>query len=340
VETLILNGVAIEDTGKHIAIILNEIWTGFGVKVTKAVFMVKKSPFNLTEVQIIENKTQTNTECNMFYVPFLFSESPYTDLFNGSISLEEFYENFSTKVGPVSDNDPYYFAVEKPLPRTLHDVIILFSVLLGGVILIPMSFRKQSRDTKVPFSFIIFFSALGIGFMLLEIVILQKFILFLGYPTRALSVILFSLLLSSGIGSFVSSYISRKNTTRTILIACLSIIFLIMLYTALLPSLFSFLLPQEVAIRIFTSFALLFPLGFFMGMPFPSGLRILSTISNRKIPWMWAINGGFSVFGALTATAIGIMWGLNYALLLGAIAYFISFICAWNFKKFKGVTFR
>jgi predicted membrane-bound spermidine synthase len=333
-KTLILKGMTVEDAGKHLAIVLNEIWTGFRVKVTKAVFMVKKSPFNLTEVQVIENKTQTNADCTMFYIPFLFSESPYADLFNGTISLEEFYENFPMKVSPVSDNDPYYFAVEKPLPATLRDVIILFSLFIGGFISIPWLFKKSNK-AKAPFSFIIFFSTLGIGFMLLEIVILQRFILFLGYPTRALSVILFSLLLSSGVGSFVSSYISRKEIVQIIIIACLSIILLVASYALLLPSVFSLLLPQEANIRILVTFFLLFPLGFFMGMPFPTGLRILSTISNEKIPWMWAINGGFSVFGAVVATTIGIMWGLNYAMLLGAVAYFISFICAWHLKKFK-----
>ncbi len=70
-----------------------------------------------------------------------------------------------------------------------------------------------------------------------------------------------------------------------------------------------------------------------MGMPFPTGLRILGEKSGKEVPWMWAINGGFSVFGAVIATAIGIMWGLNYALLLGATAYFAALLCAWNLGK-------
>jgi len=338
VKTLMLKGMTSEEAGKHIAIILNEIWTGFGIKVTKAVLIVKKSPFSRAEAQEVENWTQTSADCEMFYIPYLSGESPYTELFNGTMTLEEFYENFPTKVSPVSDNDPYYFATEKPLPTMLRDAIVLFSLFIGGFIFIPWLHRKQSNKPKAPFSFVVFFSALGVGFMLLEIVILQKFILFLGYPTRALSVILFSLLLSSGIGSFASSLISRKTIVRIVLFACLLIILLVASYALLLPSLFSLLLPQEANIRMLVTFLLLFPLGFLMGMPFPTGLRILSTISSEKIPWMWAINGGFSVFGAVIATAIGIMWGLNYAMLLGAVAYFVSFLCALHLRKFERVT--
>jgi len=338
VKSLMLEGMTTEDAGKHIVVVLDEVWTGYGYKVRKAVLMVKKANFNLAEVKEIENKVQASSNYKMFYIPYLFAESPYAELFNGTITLKEFYENFPTKVSPVSDNDPYYFAFEKPLPASLRDVIVLFSLFIGGFIFIPWMSRKRSTKPKATFSFVIFFSALGVGFMLLEIVILQKFILFLGYPTRALSVILFSLLLSSGIGSFASGSVTRNKTVRIILFACLLIILLVISYALFLPSLFAVLLPREANIRILVTFLLLFPLGFFMGMPFPTGLRILSTKSSKEVPWMWAINGGFSVFGAVIATAIGIIWGLNYAMLLGALAYFISFLCAWHLKKLEWAT--
>jgi len=162
---------------------------------------------------------------------------------------------------------------------------------------------------------------------------MQKFILFLGYPTRALSVTLFSLLLSSGIGSYASSLFGRGKIARTILYGCGLIVILVSIYNVFLPQVLASLLQLEATQRAIITFALIFPLGFLMGMPFPNGLRILGEESNREVPWMWAINGGFSVFGAVIATAIGIMWGLNYALFLGATAYFVALLCGRNAGK-------
>jgi LytS/YehU family sensor histidine kinase len=97
----------------------------------------------------------------------------------------------------------------------------------------------------------------------------------------------------------------------------------------------STLLQLEATARALVTFVLIFPLGFLMGIPFLTGLRILGEKSVDEVPWMWAINGGFSVFGAVIATAIGIMWGLNYAMLLGATAYFVALLCAWHLGKFE-----
>jgi hypothetical protein len=108
---------------------------------------------------------------------------------------------------------------------------------------------------------------------------------------------------------------------------------LVLIYNLLLPQVFASLLQLEAIERAIITFALIFPLGFLMGMPFPTGLRILGEKSSREVPWMWATNGGFSVFGAIIATAIGIMWGLNYALFLGATAYFAVLLCGWNVAK-------
>ena len=169
--------------------------------------------------------------------------------------------------------------------------------------------------------------------MLLEIALLQKFILFLGYPTRALSVTLFSLLLSSGIGSLVSGRALESRLSRNIVLACLSIILIVVSYAVFLDSLFAILLPQDNLIRIFIAFILLFPLGFVMGIPFPTGLRILTASSDHSVSWMWGINGQMSVLGSILATTVGILYGFNYALIFTASAYFIASLCTWRWHK-------
>jgi hypothetical protein len=187
--------------------------------------------------------------------------------------------------------------------------------------------------------FILYFSALGIGYILIEVAAVQKFILFLGYPTRSLTVILFSLLLSSGIGSFVSGRLasSHKDIAKNITLACLVIILIVSVYVFTLPKIFEFLLPLHSTLRIIITVVLIFPLGFCMGMPFPSGIRILHKSSKESIPWIWGINGAMSVLGSVFATINGILLGFSYALLFGAVAYFIAFLCAVFWIKHKTV---
>ena len=331
VRALTSEGSTVEEAGKHIVISLDEISPGYTLY--KAVMLVKKSQFNSTELKAIEDRMQENPNWTMFYDANFSAEPVYAELFGGMITVEEFYESFPRKVYPVTDNDPYYFATEIPLPSSLRDVIVWFSVLVASFIFVPWLLRKKSAKPRGALSFVLYFSALGIGYMLVEIVLMQKFILFLGYPTRALSVTLFSLLLSSGIGSFASSLVNRRKIARLIQYGCGLIVVLVLIYNLFLPQLFASLLTLEATERAIITFALISPLGFLMGMPFPSGLRILGEKSGREVPWMWAINGGFSVFGAIIATAIGIMWGLNYALLMGATAYLAALLSGRNIGK-------
>jgi spermidine synthase len=327
-------GKSVSEAGNHMAIILENV----GEPNDRALFLLKRTPFTESEAQKIENKIPSiGSRPKMFHAPYVYeAEYPYNALFNGSISLSQFNAYFTYRTEPVYDNNPFYFCAEKPIPWTLTTLIQLTLTLSFVFIGLPMVLRRRSilKDMKNSLSAILFFSALGLGYMIIEISLLQKFILFLGYPTRALSVILFSLLLSSGIGSLVSSWrIEKANITKRIQLACLSIIFIVIAYLLLLPNLFATWLPYDSSIRIIISIILLIPLGFFMGIPFPSGLRTLEELSSQSIPWMWGINGIMSVFGSVITTAIGILFGFSQAFLLGASAYFIAFLCVNNLRK-------
>ncbi|MGQ9544433.1 MAG: hypothetical protein ACUVQX_01475 [Candidatus Bathycorpusculaceae bacterium] len=284
VEALQRKGESITETENHIAIILDNMEE----RNDRALFMLKKTPFTKLEAQEIQNKTPAiGSSPKIFHVPYTcILEYPYNALFNGSISLNQFNAYFPYRTEPVSDNNPFYFCAEKPIPWTLTTLIQLTLTLSFVFIALPLILRRRLilKDLRSSLSAILFFSVLGLGYMIIEISLLQKFILFLGYPTRALSVIIFSLLLSSGIGSLVSSWnTERKNVTKRIQLACLSIIFILMTYLLLLPHLFAIWLPYDSPTRIIISVILLIPLGFFMGIPFPSGLRALEQSSSQSI---------------------------------------------------------
>jgi hypothetical protein len=335
-----LLGEDLMNVGKHVAVILNEDDPAR----VKVLLIIKKNPFSQTDAEKLLNQTQMlGTPYRAFYVPYVEDDvEPYSRLFNESISLEEFCNEFPYRVDAVNDDSPYYFNFERNVPRTLADLTLLVLLLTMMSILVPWTFnfwREKGKRLKTknvgdfnwsPLGLLImYFSALGIGYMAIEIAIIQKFILFLGYPTRALSVTLFSLLLSSGIGSFFSGHLTSKyrNVMKIILLACLSIIILIAVYIFALPMIFKLLLPTSSSIRIVITVLLIFPLGFFMGIPFPSCISILKESASESVPWIWGINGAMSVLGSILATIGGILFGFSLVLLFGIISYFTALVC-------------
>jgi spermidine synthase len=342
VEAFSALGENITDIGKHIAVIRNEVGPG----VVKDLVILKRTPFSEADAEKIKNQVATpSSSHSLYYAPYIEDGlEPYHSLFNGSITTQQFYASFPGRVDAVSDDSPFYFNFERGVPKALNDLIVLTSLLALSFVVVPWTFsywkRRRVLKTDTPSSstlylFILFFAALGIGYMLLEMALMQKFILFLGYPTRALSVILFSLLLSGGIGSFVSGHAihGHQDSIRNILLACPLTILLATVYIFCLPGFFASLLAQSSMIRIVTAVLLLFPLGFFMGIPFPSGLYFLKKESDQNVPWMWGINGATSVCGSILATVVGIMWGFHYAMALGVVTYSVAFLCAWRWRR-------
>jgi MFS family permease len=170
-----------------------------------------------------------------------------------------------------------------------------------------------------------------LGYILVEIAFIQRFVLFLGHPTYALTVVVFLLLLSSGAGSLASRRWVDK-TGRSLLpmalIACV-----ILLYVFILPWILNALVGLPFVAKLAVSAALLAPLGFAMGMPFPSGLRALATsrtgaARDNAVEWAWAMNAGSSVLGSVLAMVIAIQFGLNFTLACGAATYLAALLIA------------
>jgi hypothetical protein len=168
---------------------------------------------------------------------------------------------------------------------------------------------------------------LGMGFMLIEISLIQRFVLFLGYPVLSLAVLLGSLLGGAGIGSLWSGRFGPDKTDRGIAMTCLSIVVMILCYTFLLPMVFDQLLGLDLVIRVLASIFILIPIGFLMGIPFPLGIRWLKESSlENHIPWMWGINGVSSVLGSVMTIVVAISFGFTEVLLLSGGCYFIVFL--------------
>tara|TARA_B100002003_G_C13950885_1_gene461044 strand:- start:254 stop:814 length:561 start_codon:yes stop_codon:yes gene_type:complete len=179
---------------------------------------------------------------------------------------------------------------------------------------------------------------LGVGFMVAEISLIQKLVLFLGQPVLSLAVLLFSLLLGVGLGSIHSGRLPRERISNGIAVVSISIVAMLLSYTFLLPLIFNQLLGLDLAIRSLAAVVMLTPLGFLMGFPFPLGIRLLKEMKiENHIPWMWGVNGVGSVLGSAIAVVIAISLGLTEALLVAAGCYFIIFL---TFQKFFDISNR
>jgi len=292
------------------------------------VFIIKKTPFTIEEINhikpIIEEKKWAPV-----ILPYNNIDEPYEQYLSGQMSYSEFESKFDVNVHATHDNNPFYFAYYKPIgipiPYLKYLLIpfIISLICFEIVLLYKIFIRNDKINLKI--SYILYFSGLGIGFMMMEIPVLQKFILLMGRPIYTFSVILFSLLLSTSLGSLASSYFPVKKLHRAIIYSSIVVILITTIYLFLLSTIIKFLLPLSLITRIIMTFLFLFPLGFFIGVPFPSGIRLLKR-DKQDVPLAWGINGLTSVFGSVLATVLGVAVSFSTALILSIFSYFIVII--------------
>jgi hypothetical protein len=159
-----------------------------------------------------------------------------------------------------------------------------------------------------------YFGLLGLGFLFVEIPLMQRFILFLGQPVYAFTAVLASLLLFSGLGSLASAQLPTRRVLLLLIVA-------ILVYPLGLTLLFRTFLGSPLALRLLATALCLAPLGFLMGIPFPGGLDWLRRRAPGLIPWAWAINGCTSVLASILAAMLALSAGFSWVLVAAALVY-------------------
>lgn len=311
------------------------------------VFVLKKSPLSPQEAhKIHENMHEHGYSTHTSFIPFVeqvthaipLSEKIYVehemlnrDLYlisKGEVNPTELIRIADFDLNAVTDNNPFFYKFEIGLPFIITFLLVMSTIALAGGWLIRPG-NTQSRNTpKSNIPFLMLFSFLGVGFMLIEIPLIQKFMLFLGQPIYSVAMLLFSLLIGAGIGSWISG-VKWKRRIRAKLCVSAAVVGLITgTYILVLNPIFDFFLGSPFVIRIFVSFLLLLPLGFFLGMPFPLGMKLMGEFGfEQYLPRMWGINGIGSVLGSVLSIALAISFGFSYAMALGALLYiFISIL--------------
>jgi hypothetical protein len=200
-------------------------------------------------------------------------------------------------------------------------LIISLAAVLAFLIL-PLVLGDRSGRKNANIAGLLYFVAIGLGYILVEISLIQRFVLFLGHPTYALTVVVFLLLLSSGAGSVAARRWILDSGRMRYLLAL--IVGLILLYVVVVPLILETAVGQPFIIKLVVSAVLLVPLGLLMGMPFPTGLKSVAESGKSTVEWAWAMNAAASVLGSVSAMVIAIHFGLTITLACAALAYLFA----------------
>jgi hypothetical protein len=241
-----------------------------------------------------------------------------------------FCANYRLNVCPPTDNKPFFFNMTRlsqigtSAADSSADPFQILMITLGILValsvlafLLPFRFaRERARPTVGSLSY---FVAIGLGFLLLEIVLIQRFVLFLGFPTYALSVVLFALLIFTGVGSAISTRFTR--TRESLLVALGVVVALTVLGAYGLQPVLRGLISLPFAARVAIAVTLLAPLGIVLGTAMPIGLRRFQALHPSGVAYAWGVNGVASVLASVLGVALAINFGFAITSLVAAACY-------------------
>lgn len=313
---------------------------GWGARDT---VVVARKPFAAADLErarhaIAEGKLEK------VYLPGDGPVNPFGELLT-TPNVRAFEQQYPYDISPVDDNRPFFFYTVQP--RDLWSFItsgaqasadykinravpLLFgligiSILATAVILLlpPVLLGTRIPHDRGILRYLLYFACIGAGYILVQVALIQKFVLLLGHPTYALSVIIFSMLISSGLGSFYGRRFVRQSDRRLnrVLLAVAALVaILAFVATPLEQTAVGWPLPLKMLLTVI----LIAPAGFMMGMPFPNGLERLERRYAAAVRWAWALNAAASVLGSACAIFFAIYLGLRETLLIGGALY----VCA------------
>lgn len=257
-----------------------------------------------------------------------------------------FYARHIQDIRPTTDDRPFFFHTTRLehqfdvafgramlFGNGLSALLTLMGISAGLVLLFvigPLALTGRELLGSGWPRWLAYFGCLGAGFMLVEVALLQQFVLLLGHPVYSLTVTLFSILLGTGLGSYVSRTWPDDRVRPRLLVVLITLVGLSVLSILVVPVLIELAIPWTRSARIGLAALILVPAGVVMGMPLPSGVRLLAAERATLIPWAWAMNGALSVLGATLAIFIAMNWGFSAALLTGGAIYLCAAVLIWT----------
>ncbi|MDP4277916.1 MAG: spermidine synthase-like protein [Bacteroidota bacterium] len=253
---------------------------------------------------------------------------------------EALYRDYDFQIRPATDNKPYFSQFLKisrlstlketvgvsslPFLEVGYLIVLITFVqitLIALLLIIFPLFFKGFRGRGKAYS-LVHFAGIGIGYMFVEICLIQQFTLFFGHPVYAATAVLSGMLVFSGLGAFASG--TCLFSQRRLISTLIAIGMLIWLLSVSLTPLLRLAVSLPMLLKIGWSLLIIGPLAFLMGMPFPTGLRLLSNKNGTLIPWAWGINGCFSVISTALASIIAVQAGFFFVMLIAGLAYLLT----------------
>jgi hypothetical protein len=278
--------------------------------------MMRARPFSEAELDAV----MSWPEAQPVVVPGRRYEPPYDELLLGRKTMAQYEAAAPLLVGPVNDDRPFYFAMYKPfgMPPAMARAVMRLVVPIALLCLLLALLGKPRGAAAGPYAAsLVYFAALGLGFITVELSLLQHLTLLLGHPIFTLSILLFTLLAAGGVGS---NFSARFDARRM----CLVVAVLGVVYAFALPQLVPALLPLGLVVRIALAVLMIAPLGFAMGIPFPNGLARVGRGGLPEAPFYWGLNGVLSVIGSVGTMALAVAFGFRSAMIVGALAYVVA----------------
>jgi hypothetical protein len=248
----------------------------------------------------------------------------------GTTTVEGIVAASEADISATTDDRPFFYQFERGLPA--HMWLLLGG--LGVVLLLGLpGLIIAQRSVTAPFARYgpLYFAALGVGFMTVEVALIQQTRLFLGHPTLAVTTVLAVLLVGGGVGSGLAGRWTGPTQRHRLAWPALGVVSLVLLWAFLWPRLSQIFFAGEILTRVLVVTISLLPLALLMGMPFPQGLRAVGQFpsGDRHVALGWTVNGVMTVVGSTGAVALALLAGFGSVLLVGAGAYLLTAVVAY-----------
>ena len=311
-----------------------------------ATLVLSKSPFTAEQLRILHDATRVAG-----FTEIISPDRPADSKLLGQVVESQNLTALNQVLGSTfldltvpTDTRPFFFNQLRmldiprlaPILRHTHSVVwgnliassVLVIILLISIvaviltILVPLRSAARECPKSLAIAGSLYFSLIGMGFMLAEISLLQFFSVYLGHPIYSLGVCLFSLILASGLGSLTSDKLRLNGRGRLLGWGSLVVAYLAIMVWVL-PSLFEATTNRARLVRIGISLLAIIPLGFLLGFAFPTGMRLVNAVDSQPTPWFWGINGATGVLASVMGVMISMAFGINVTMLISALCYLL-----------------
>lgn len=341
--------LGIKDPSKQIVMVTNGLIS---------TLIINKQPFSDTELLKLKNAADT-LKFNIAVTPGEKPKNAILEKIISASSREELSENIADlplNYEPPSDENPYFFNMLKisSIPklkglsdgvisgnlkatRTLLSLIGILGLLTVVTIVIPLLSGTYKKTTgiinkRIFISGAVYFSLIGVGFMLVEIALIQRLSVYLGHPIYALGILLFTVILSTGLGSLISEKIPLTEKPLVYIYPLFAAVMLLLLRFTL-SAVISASITSEMIVKILISIAVIFPVGFILGFFFPAGMKLMKDKMSFGTPWFWALNGIFGVMSSAVAILISIYAGISVNFYIAVICYGLLLLLMKNLSE-------